>query len=139
MQLSAGMQRPPTFTTAQIQGDLRAFERRITKAVQYLEPKSYRWRILLFLSIMFVLLSGYSFITNIQLDKDFSVALALYENKIFALALFFLGLLVFTGAHKRANTSAIILARNRQVLLEYNLSCNEKGKLIIKPSKDKDV
>lgn len=133
------MQRPPSFTTAQVQGDLRSFERRITKAVQYLEPKSYRWRILLLVSVMFVLLSGYSFITNIQLDKNFSVLSALYENKVFAVALFFLGLLVITGAHKRANTSAIILARNRQVLLEYNLSCNDKGKLIIKPNKDKDI
>ena len=133
------MQRPPSFTTAQIRGDLQAFERRITKAVQYLEPKSYRWRILLTLSVLFVLVSGYSFITNIQLGSDFSVIMALYENKIFGLALVFLGLLVVTGAHKRANTSAIVLARNRLVLLEYNLSCNDKGKLIIKPSKDKDI
>ena len=133
------MQRPPNFTTAQVQGDLRAFERRITKAVQYLEPKSYRWRILLLLSVFFVMVSGYGFITNIQLDTNFSVVSALYENKVFAVALMFLGLLVLTGAHKRANTSAIILARNRQVLLEYNLSCNDKGKLIIKPSKDKDI
>lgn len=133
------MQRPPNFTTAQIQGDMKAFERRITKAVQYLEPKSYRWRILLVLSVTFVVISGYSFITNIQLDQNFSIISALYENKVFAIALFFLGLLVVTGAHKRANTSAIILARNRQVLLEYNLSCNDKGKMIIKPQKNKDI
>ena len=126
----------PQFTTQQIQDDLRAFERRITKTVEYLEPKSYRWRILLFISVLFVVISGYNFITGIKLDRDFSILSTLYNDKVFIFALLFLLLLIITGAHKRANTSAIILSRNRQVLLDYNLSCNEKGKLIIKPKAD---
>eukprot|EP00116_Pleurobrachia_bachei_P014616 sb/3474878/ len=125
--------RSPGFTKEEVQDDLKAFERRITRAVRYLEPKSYRWKFLLIISVLFVLFTGYGFITNLQIDSNFSILAALYENKVFALALIFLALLILTGAHNRADTSAIILSRNRLVLHEYNLSCNEKGKLIIKP------
>lgn len=46
---------------------------------------------------------------------------------------FDLGLLFLTGIHKRVVAPSIITQRTRVVLADFNMSCDETGKLILRP------
>lgn len=42
-------------------------------------------------------------------------------------------LLFMTGVHRKVIAPSIITARTRSVLNDFNMSCDETGKLILKP------
>ncbi|KAK7499004.1 hypothetical protein BaRGS_00009813 [Batillaria attramentaria] len=58
---------------------------------------------------------------------------SLVYHPVFAISCVVLLLLFLFGIHKRVVAPSIIASRCRHVLAEYNMSCDETGKLILKP------
>lgn len=42
-------------------------------------------------------------------------------------------ILLLTGVHKKVIATSIITSRARQVLTDFNMSCDDSGKLILRP------
>jgi len=42
-------------------------------------------------------------------------------------------ILLLTGVHKKVIATSIITLRARQVLSDFNMSCDDSGKLILRP------
>ena len=129
--------------------DLKAFERRMTEIVSSLQPSIWRWRmillILVFLTSMtfYILITDFSFSTTTTISTNelpseptkFSQMISkIFRKEIsFSIAL---GLLIFAflfGIHRKIFASSIIVSRFRYVLRDYSMSCDPKGRLIIKP------
>uniref|UniRef100_A0A8C2VZE9 Nuclear envelope phosphatase-regulatory subunit 1 n=1 Tax=Chinchilla lanigera TaxID=34839 RepID=A0A8C2VZE9_CHILA len=91
--------------------DLKASERRLTEYIHCLQPATGCWRILLI---------------------EVSVCTAA-DPPIFHISCITLIGLFFPGIHNRAVVPSIIAARGQRVLAEYNMSCDDTGKLILKP------
>ncbi|XP_035596095.1 nuclear envelope phosphatase-regulatory subunit 1 isoform X6 [Oncorhynchus keta] len=99
--------------------DLKAFERRLTEYVSCLQPATGRWRT-----------------WNWLIDPDtqkVSFFSSLWNHPFFTISCITLIALFFAGIHKRVVAPSIIAARCRTVLAEYNMSCDDTGKLILKP------
>lgn len=58
---------------------------------------------------------------------------SLWNHPFFTISCITLIGLFFAGIHKRVVAPSIIAARCRTVLAEYNMSCDDTGKLILKP------
>ncbi|XP_035507772.1 nuclear envelope phosphatase-regulatory subunit 1 [Morone saxatilis] len=58
---------------------------------------------------------------------------SLWNHPFFTISCITLIALFFAGIHKRVVAPSIIAARCRTVLAEYNMSCDDTGKLILKP------
>uniref|UniRef100_A0A4W5KEP3 Nuclear envelope phosphatase-regulatory subunit 1 n=1 Tax=Hucho hucho TaxID=62062 RepID=A0A4W5KEP3_9TELE len=107
------------------QHDLKAFERRLTEYVSCLQP--------------FQLLVSVCTATgawNWLIDPDtqkVSFFSSLWNHPFFTISCITLIALFFAGIHKRVVAPSIIAARCRTVLAEYNMSCDDTGKLILKP------
>nr|XP_015223916.1 PREDICTED: nuclear envelope phosphatase-regulatory subunit 1 [Lepisosteus oculatus] len=129
--------------------DLKAFERRLTEYVSCLQPATGRWRSeYLHSPDMFseaVSESPSCFSKNsfeffkLNLFLSFSCVLqvsfftSLWNHPFFTISCITLIGLFFAGIHKRVVAPSIIAARCRTVLAEYNMSCDDTGKLILKP------
>ncbi|VDD83851.1 unnamed protein product [Mesocestoides corti] len=125
---SLGPSPPPPEPTE----DLKAFERRLREIVTGLHPKAKLWRILLFSATAFCLLTTYLWLTDpLTYQVRFFTSLANHPG--FVVSVFLLiGLFVF-GAHKKVVLPNIIAQRCRTVLAEYNMTCDNSGKLILMP------
>ncbi|XP_052022693.1 nuclear envelope phosphatase-regulatory subunit 1 isoform X3 [Apodemus sylvaticus] len=68
-------------------------------------------------------------------DSDLKVSFftSLWNHPFFTISCITLIGLFFAGIHKRVVAPSIIAARCRTVLAEYNMSCDDTGKLILKP------
>jgi hypothetical protein len=60
---------------------------------------------------------------------------SLWDHKAFSCGLIALFFLLVTNQYQKALAPQIIMARCRSVLKEYNMSCDENGKLILKKQK----
>ena len=69
---------------------------------------------------------------NIALSRYVICVCYKFENLIL-LWLFFAVVLFIMGVHKRVIAPSIITARTRIVLGDFNMSCDDTGKLILKP------
>ncbi|EPQ16470.1 Transmembrane protein 188 [Myotis brandtii] len=58
---------------------------------------------------------------------------SLWNHPFFTISCITLIGLFFAGIHKRVVAPSIIAARCRTILAEYNMSCDDTGKLILKP------
>lgn len=128
--------------------DLKAFERRMLEIVSSLQPSIWRWRIILLILVFFTMMTFYILITDFSFssttisNKDLpseptksSQILSMIFRKEIAFAIS-LALLIFAflfGIHRKIFASSIILSRFRYVLRDYSMSCDSKGRLIIKP------
>ncbi|KAK2509752.1 hypothetical protein MC885_005643 [Smutsia gigantea] len=73
-------------------------------------------------------------VCNLPLDVgEVSFFTSLWNHPFFTISCITLIGLFFAGIHKRVVAPSIIAARCRTVLAEYNMSCDDTGKLILKP------
>jgi len=112
--------------------DLRSFEKRLTEVVNHLQPSMWRYRILLLILILFTSTGAWSWLADPQTAK-LAFYESLWEHLLFTICCILLILLFFFGVHKRIVASSVITSRCRSVLCEYNMSCDDGGRLILRP------
>ncbi|CAI4225742.1 unnamed protein product [Auanema sp. JU1783] len=131
--------------------DLRFFERRLTEVISNMGPACTRWRgnpldtfaylrlvilvaVLLIISLSSVLTS-YSWLTDPRLGTV-SLWESLQNHPVFTISvpLLFILFSVF-GIHRRVVAPSIIAGRCREALSYFSLSCNDNGKLIVRPTR----
>ncbi|KAF6202781.1 hypothetical protein GE061_003184, partial [Apolygus lucorum] len=65
--------------------------------------------------------------------SDVSFPQSLINHPFFTTSSLMLLILFMTGIHKKVIAPSIITARTRLVLTDFNMSCDDTGKLILKP------
>ncbi|KAK1330630.1 hypothetical protein QTO34_010826 [Cnephaeus nilssonii] len=73
------------------------------------------------------------FLSSVFVLKQVSFLTSLWNHPFFTISCITLIGLFFAGIHKRVVAPSIIAARCRTILAEYNMSCDDTGKLILKP------
>ncbi|XP_077291212.1 CTD nuclear envelope phosphatase 1 regulatory subunit 2 isoform X2 [Arctopsyche grandis] len=112
--------------------DLKAFERRLTEVIACLQPATMRWRILLGVASVSTAIGAWYWLTD-PMTAMVPFSLSLWNHPYFFFTSILLILLFLFGIHKRVIAPSIITARTRTVLADFNMSCDETGKLILKP------
>ncbi|GLV42848.1 CTD nuclear envelope phosphatase 1 regulatory subunit 2 [Carabus blaptoides fortunei] len=112
--------------------DLKAFERRLTEVIACLQPSTTRWRIVLAVISVCTAAGAWHWLTDPD-TPTVSFAQSLWNHPFFAIASISLVILFILGIHKRVIAPSIITARTRTVLGDFNMSCDDTGKLILKP------
>jgi len=112
--------------------DLKAFERRLTEVIAYLRPHTIRWRIFLVVATVCTAIGAWQWL-NDPLTSQISFMDSLWHHLFFTVSSILLGLLFLTGIHNRVVAPSILTRRTREVLADFNMSCDETGKLILKP------
>ncbi|XP_061449892.1 nuclear envelope phosphatase-regulatory subunit 1 isoform X1 [Rhineura floridana] len=112
--------------------DLKAFERRLTEYIACLQPATGRWRIILIVVSVCTATGAWNWLIDPETQKV-SFFTSLWNHPFFTVSCITLIGLFFAGIHKRVVAPSIIAARCRTVLAEYNMSCDDTGKLILKP------
>nr|XP_009508382.1 PREDICTED: nuclear envelope phosphatase-regulatory subunit 1 [Phalacrocorax carbo] len=121
---------PPALVTAC--RDLKAFERRLTEYIACLQPATGRWRMILIVVSVCTATGAWNWLIDPETQKV-SFFTSLWNHPFFTISCITLIGLFFAGIHKRVVAPSIIAARCRTVLAEYNMSCDDTGKLILKP------
>lgn len=116
---------------AEVTEDLKAFERRLTEYIGCIGPQTGKWRVLLVTSSLWVLYTAWGWITDTGQHKGFLQSM--WHHIFFTISCCNLLFLFLIGIHRRVMAPQIILGRTRLVLQDYNMSCDEKGRLILKP------
>ncbi|XP_050514544.1 nuclear envelope phosphatase-regulatory subunit 1-like isoform X3 [Diabrotica virgifera virgifera] len=62
-----------------------------------------------------------------------SLSQSLTNHPFFILSTVVLIVILLLGVHKRVIASSIITSRTREVLGDFNMSCDDSGKLILRP------
>ncbi|XP_046843359.1 nuclear envelope phosphatase-regulatory subunit 1-like [Xenia sp. Carnegie-2017] len=112
--------------------DLKAFERRLTEYVSGLHPKAIRWRIIFAISTCSTIASAWIWMSD-ESTSNLTLIESLWNHQFFTINLVVLALLFLFGIHKRIREPQTIIKRCRLVLEDYNMSCDEKGRLILRP------
>ena len=112
--------------------DLMAFEKRLTEIADHVKPKARNWQIGFYAVSLLTILSAYFWFIDILTFKV-TFTSSLRNHPVFSFFLFLMLLLLVTGTHKKMAASSIILYRCREVLIDFNISCDDKGKLILHP------
>ncbi|CAH8443026.1 unnamed protein product [Schistosoma intercalatum] len=112
--------------------DLKAFERRLREIINGLGPKAYKWRVVLSVAVLILLCSSYCWLID-PVTYQAGFVGSLKKHPEFVCSILFLMVLFFMGAHKKVVLPSIIAHRSRVVLAEYNMACDNSGKLILRP------
>ncbi|KAK3880894.1 hypothetical protein Pcinc_014634 [Petrolisthes cinctipes] len=112
--------------------DLKAFERRLTEVIARLQPATTRWRMVLVMVAASTAFGAYLWLTD-PITQDATFFQSLLNHLFFTFAAFSLILLFILGIHKKVVSPSIITSRTRAVLVDFNMSCDDTGKLILKP------
>lgn len=112
--------------------DLKAFERRLREIINGLGPKAYKWRVVLSVAVLILLCSSYCWLID-PVTYQAGFIGSLKKHPEFVCSILFLMVLFFMGAHKKVVLPSIIAHRSRVVLAEYNMACDNSGKLILRP------
>ncbi|XP_031629664.1 nuclear envelope phosphatase-regulatory subunit 1 homolog [Contarinia nasturtii] len=112
--------------------DLKAFERRLTEVISCVHPSTVRWRVMLAIMSTMTSIGAWYWLTD---PKTAVVPLteSLLNHYIFVIAALILLSLFVMGIHKLVIAPQILTSRTRQVLNDFNMSCDDTGKLILKP------
>ncbi|XP_034249460.1 nuclear envelope phosphatase-regulatory subunit 1 isoform X4 [Thrips palmi] len=108
--------------------DLKAFERRLTEVISCLQPSTTRWRIVSICTAV----GAWHWLTDPN-TSEVSFTQSLLNHPFFTISSVILVFLFVLGIHKRVIAPSIITTRTRQVLSDFNMSCDDTGKLILKP------
>ncbi|VDK69823.1 unnamed protein product [Litomosoides sigmodontis] len=113
--------------------DLRYFERRLTEVIQGMQPAATRWRLVLLVAFGCTLWSAYFWLKDPSI-RTVTLVESLQNHLVFSACvpslLFLFGCI---GIHNRAVAPSIIASRCRSVLADFSLSCDDSGKLIVRP------
>ncbi|XP_054158824.1 nuclear envelope phosphatase-regulatory subunit 1-like [Oppia nitens] len=121
------------YTTDQmICDDLKAFERRLMEIVSIERPATRRWRIILLVSSLSTSVSAFNWLNDPQ-TAYISLLDSLIGHYLFTINCLILIALFSMGIHKRVVATSIIISRTRQVLADFAMSCDDNGRLILKP------
>ncbi|XP_046545054.1 nuclear envelope phosphatase-regulatory subunit 1-like [Haliotis rubra] len=112
--------------------DLKAFERRLTEVIDKLQPAARFWRIILIFISVCTAVGAWTWLWD-PLTPQVSFTQSLLNHPFFTISCLVLVMLFLWGIHKRVVAPSIIASRCRQVLGDYNMSCDDTGKLILKP------
>lgn len=112
--------------------DLKAFERRLTEVIQSIQPSTIRWRVLLAFISICTAVAAWQWLVDPE-TMQVSFLYSLYNHIFFTIASLLLVFLFVCGIHKRVVAPSIVASRARQVLTDFNMSCDDTGKLILKP------
>ncbi|XP_002131237.1 nuclear envelope phosphatase-regulatory subunit 1-like [Ciona intestinalis] len=115
--------------------DLKAFERRIMEYISYLQPSTSRWRIVLIIVSVCTATGAWLWLMDPNTSRNPFLS-SLWQHPFFTISSVTLILLFFAGIHKRVVAPSIIVGRLQTVLEDYNMSCDESGRLILKPRPD---
>eukprot|EP00112_Aurelia_sp_Birch-Aquarium-sp1_P022062 Seg61.2 transcript_id=Seg61.2/GoldUCD/mRNA.D3Y31 product="Nuclear envelope phosphatase-regulatory subunit 1" protein_id=Seg61.2/GoldUCD/D3Y31 len=127
----------PDMPSQQVQAeDLKAFERRIVEYVSSLGPQANRWRVLLALTSVCIAIGSFGWAMD---EKTVKVSFweSLMIHKFLTISCIALVILIGLGAHKRIRAPQLMLARVRLILQDFNMSCDERGRLILKKTQGK--
>ncbi|RWS04185.1 transmembrane protein-like protein [Dinothrombium tinctorium] len=112
--------------------DLKAFERRLTEVITFLQPQTKKWRLILAISSLLTAIGAFQWLTD-PLTSQVTFVQSLVNHPFFTVNCIVLLLLFFMGIHKRVVAPQIIISRVRQVLADFNMSCDDNGRLILRP------
>ncbi|CAG9763884.1 unnamed protein product [Ceutorhynchus assimilis] len=116
----------------EIVADLKAFERRLTEVIACLHPSTTRWRIVLAVVSVCVATGGSQWIFDPE-TRIVTLSQSLANHPFFILSTVILVIILLLGVHKRVIAGSIITSRTREVLRDFNMSCDDTGKLILRP------
>lgn len=108
--------------------DLKAFERRLTEIIASYQPQTKRWRILLLIATLSTSVTAFQWLIDPETQKVTFVE-SLQNHLFFTFNCLGLILLFLLGIHRRVVAPAIIVSRIKQVLENFNLSCDQSGRL----------
>lgn len=114
--------------------DLKAFERRLTEVIASLQPATLRWRMLLGFISVCTAVGAWHWLTDPN-TSAVSFTQSLCNHPFFTIASIILVILFMMGVHRRVIAPSIITQRARSVLGDFNMSCDDTGKLILKPTR----
>ncbi|XP_070537120.1 nuclear envelope phosphatase-regulatory subunit 1-like [Ptychodera flava] len=112
--------------------DLKAFERRLTEYIAFLGPATRRCRIILIVVSVCTATGAWRWLFD-PMTSQVAFIQSLWNHQFFTISCITLIVLFLVGIHKRVVAPSIITARVRTVLADYNMSCDDTGKLILKP------
>ncbi|XKL62980.1 hypothetical protein PGB90_005344 [Kerria lacca] len=112
--------------------DLKAFERRLTEVIASVQPTTRRWRLSLAVVFICVAIGACYWLQDPDLYRT-SLLHSLLKHPLFSVSAIILMILLLFGGHKKIMMPMIIASRARSVLVEFNMSCDDNGKLILRP------
>ena len=96
------------FTSMAQAEDLKAFERRLVECITSLRPVANKWRLILFASFLFTLVTSWNWIID-QRTSQVSLFQSLLYHKLFVISILVLVVLLAMGFHKRVMIQSIVL------------------------------
>lgn len=115
------------------QDDLKAFERRLTEIISCYQPQTKRWRIILLIVTLVTSITAFQWVTDPETQKVTFID-SLHNHLFFTVNCIGLIMLFIFGIHRKVVAPAIIVSRIKQVLENFNMSCDHNGRLILKRS-----
>ncbi|XP_039255883.1 nuclear envelope phosphatase-regulatory subunit 1-like [Styela clava] len=112
--------------------DLKAFERRIMECITHMQPSTSRWRMVLVIISVCTAIGAWLWLVDPNTSRE-PFLHSLWQHPFFTLSSAVLILLFFAGIHKRVVAPSIIAGRLQTVLDDFNMSCDETGRLILRP------
>ncbi|KAF8788143.1 nuclear envelope phosphatase-regulatory subunit 1-like [Argiope bruennichi] len=112
--------------------DLKAFERRLVEVIAYYQPQTKRWRVMFAVVSLCTAIGAWQWLTD-PLTSQVGFIQSLVNHLFFTISSAILITLFFMGIHRRVVAPSIIVSRVRQVLADFNMSCDDNGRLILKP------
>ncbi|XP_018336794.1 nuclear envelope phosphatase-regulatory subunit 1 isoform X3 [Agrilus planipennis] len=104
--------------------DLKAFERRLTEVIACLQPSTIRWRIVLLVVSLCVATGAGQWLMD-PVTRVVPLSQSLSNHPFFILATVILVIIFLLGVHKRVIAASIITTRTREVLIDFNMSCDD--------------
>ncbi|KAL7074582.1 hypothetical protein ACQ4LE_006255 [Meloidogyne hapla] len=113
--------------------DMLFFEHRLTEVIAGMQPRVRKWKTLLLVLFISTACSAYYWILDPSL-KSISFFESLALHPLFTASISLLLILFIFGVHKRVVAPRIVANRCSTVLSDFCLSCDEQGKLIVRPA-----
>jgi len=111
--------------------DLKAFERRLTEIITYSQPTALRWRVVLVVVSVCVAVGAWHWLRDPN-TATVTFIESLWSHPLFSLSCLCLVAVFLGGIHRRVVAPSILANRTRNILADFNMDCEDEGKLILK-------